>query len=234
MSPSLAGLFGIRNIWFREDRTNSIHLVQFNSEETASDVPQPQSLVFIMARPLAVGGSISLSSRGIFPWCHWAVLVCDPTITLEGFRNLCATLNRLPSDNLEPVRLGVCFQLFRGESGGSSSSELDITEPFTTDHLITYFSNCSIAFVGTTTHSLETIKYVGVQILNIHPDYRVVFNNCQNWARYLVHSITGRQICPVTISDILGAIFQLTGSNERFRGPPGGPNIAVQGTSLVS
>ena len=73
-----------------------------------------------------------------------------------------------------------------------------------------------MAFVGFTNLSdLEVSRigsvslqysFEGAEIHHEHPDYDVLHNNCQNWARYLVEKITGKNLCPGTISDLVGQI----------------------------
>jgi hypothetical protein len=43
----------------------------------------------------------------------------------------------------------------------------------------------------------------GDQLRDKYPLYRVFTFNCQNWARYLVRDITGRDVCLRGITDIL-------------------------------
>jgi hypothetical protein len=132
---------------------------------------EPGNLVFILARPPTVAGRFGSSSRGIFKWCHWAVLVCDDTITFKKLQDLLAKLNSggFSSEDCPPTRLGFLFQLFRAvDSVSSFSSELDVTEPFTTDDLIGSFPNCSLAFVGRTTLESDEILATGSHLPRLY------------------------------------------------------------------
>jgi hypothetical protein len=159
------------------------------------------NLVFILARPPTVAGRFGSSSRGVFEWCHWAVLVCDDTITFKNLEDLLAKLNggRLSSEDFMPARLGFLFQLFRAvDSVTSLSSELDVTEPFTTEHLIGSFSNCSLAFVGRTTLETDDILATGSHLPCYLPSCRTANKRSPSRLSSLVQQLSklGTLSCP--------------------------------------
>lgn len=103
----------------------------------------------------------SLSSISQFQFSHWTVLVCHKFWTLSAIRDLLSDLNTDPTQRNDD--LGFLFHLFRPNSGKSisSSSELQVREPFTAANLVEDSSTCVIAYAGTTELAKDEIVLRG-------------------------------------------------------------------------
>lgn len=115
--------------------------------------------VWLIMKPPAWDQIIRSDSTG-FEQYHWAVLISNEAMTKEGFRRVVSIFNRTDSTSTH-IRLGALYQIV-GDGPGPDSSTLNEVQPFRTEHLVTDFSHCSIACVGTTMLSDNEIRIYGV------------------------------------------------------------------------
>ena len=187
---------------------------------TNSFIDEPEHsgrrLVLILARHLEALTFLGSVSKG-FELRHWAVLILNEIWTADKLRSLILDL-KSSTQVPPPIELGVLFHLhIIGED--QRYSQLSEQEPFTSMDLFSCFPDCALAFVGSTELQRKEISEIGApfiikgnspltgaEIHHKHRDYDIWHNNCQNWARYLVESITGKRLCPKTISDVLNRL----------------------------
>jgi hypothetical protein len=120
-------------------------------------------MVFIIARPLKNFSPFASVSHG-FILSHWAVLVCSEEWTAEKMRDLLSNLNS--NKDLQDDKLGVLYECSRaqGTNGISSSSTVNVSNPFTIENLVESFTNSDIAFVGVTGLDTQSISNKGTPI----------------------------------------------------------------------
>jgi hypothetical protein len=119
-------------------------------KEIPNDPRGEQSSVFLLVQPPASAGPFSLSSEGVYEFCHWAILISS--IKLEKLKEIITHLN-CGSSELIPgeTHLGLLIEIRRHVTPSSSIKVFNSIDPFTAAHLIQYFPNCSVIYAGTTT-----------------------------------------------------------------------------------
>jgi hypothetical protein len=101
-------------------------------------------------------------------------------------------------------------------------------EFFTTQDFIQEFpASASIAYAGLTLKGNEEIKSIGMSIslrltcqardiwLKRNWDYRVLKSNCQHFASYLIHVLTGHEPFPRTIAKLIKSHINVSSQPSR-------------------
>ena len=120
--------------------------------------------MFVLARPLE-GTIYSAVASGVFPLCHWAVLVTDTDKNGVTMKQMLERLQRPGATHVHDyTRLGMIHQMFRNHDGRTSRR---MEGPFTIHDLIREFPRFSIAFAGETRCSDHQISRFGLSIANV-------------------------------------------------------------------
>lgn len=118
-------------------------------------------MVFVIARPLRKRLARFSPAFRYFKFCHWAVLVCENRLSVEDLRTCISNLNSGVAIQPGVGVLGYLFELFRIPETVTTSG-LNCMTSFTTDDLLEWFPDCSIAYVGTTDLEQEEVRSQGV------------------------------------------------------------------------
>jgi hypothetical protein len=122
----------------------------------ANDPSGDQYSVFLLVQPPATAGPFSLSSEGVYEFCHWAILVSS--VKLEELKEIITHLNCGSSEFIPgATHLGFLIEIRRHVAPSSSIKVFNAIDPFTAAHLIQYFPNCSVIFAGTARERKESI-----------------------------------------------------------------------------
>lgn len=117
--------------------------------------------MFVLARPLE-GTIYSAVASGVFPLCHWAVLVTDTDKNAVTIKHLLERLQRPGAVSVHDyTRLGMIHQMFRNRDGITSRRA---ESPFTIHDLIREFPRFSITFAGETRCSDHQISRFGMAV----------------------------------------------------------------------
>lgn len=199
-----------------------------------------ESNVCLLARSVNVPVVASLS-KGSFPFCHWGVLVTEKSPE---------TLTRLLEYNPDAdvsTALGTLYQLQRTPEDENNHR---VSQPFTISESSEEWPRLCWTRVGTTRISHDQIKAIGCfqclltdqiafRITQERKDYRVITNNCQNFAQWLIEEISPGAHCPDTIQALFRKVMpsrpQSLGSTASFRSSIATVfSASTNGTSLSS
>lgn len=180
------------------------------------DNSQTSRGVWVLARPLSWSLRLlplpSQTSDGVFPLCHWGILVTH--LPEQMVKDIVA--DSRAKRGYGAVNLGQLLELNRIEH----RSTLNLTEEFSSASFGHAWSVVSAQYVGETrmqkaeiwaedTPLLRSSLIPPARIIRDNPQYDLFTANCQNFAQYLVHSIClpPCTLCPRTIRDTLTRPF---------------------------
>jgi hypothetical protein len=171
----------------------------------------PTKPVCLIQRHLSSAQRWTVTSSIISQFCHWVVLVCDETWTPERIQGLIADLNN--NTVVKSESLGFTLERSRRGDSGSCSTMNGMSVVTTELFKLEEYTECIFSCVGTSELTEEEICHRGTlsgsrfaliaawRILRESPNYQPLSNNCQDWARMVVESISSDANCPRTIGE---------------------------------
>ena len=193
--------------------------------------------VWLFTRPLTYAifsPPVAASSERVHQLRHWGILVNEMTLTdLKVI--LSRTMGYIANDNTE---LGTMFELFQGEQ---CRNKVSITQKFGMNSVRKEWRMFSMQYVGKTGMTYDEIKKEGIfdflrhslaaiRIIDVHPDYDIFENNCQNFAKYLLEAICPDAPIPQTIADVLQRLQNIECLTEISGTLPGAYPLSVSPT----
>jgi len=183
---------------------------RFASEVPSSPASAKRRHVYLVARPIpALSGPFEFLSHGKFPLCHWGFVLSQ-----YNQDQLKESFNHQVEDPSSPiVPLGTLFELKR-DPHGQKAWQLNIDDKFGPT-LATEWSRMCIGYIGETRSTDNEIISFGTPtfrdvlillaqlLIESHPIYHGLTNNCQNFVAYCV-----RHICPESAASLLPSTIQ--------------------------
>lgn len=198
--------------------------------------------VWLFARPLSLANLFSplgLTSAGKYHLCHWGVLVTP--LSARELRSILIKLNKLAEECPQfDGSMGTMWELNRVEGTVNTVNKTTSFSPSLVRKEWKLLSACS---AGETTMTDEEIQVQGatnkdcpdspaLRIIKSRPDYKLYENNCQNFAKYLVETISPGSFCPDTIQSYMEQWLATSTSSKTYL--PGAYPRSIQPSPVPS
>jgi hypothetical protein len=149
---------------------------------------------------------------------HWGVLVSE--LSVVDIQVILHSMNSINSGEV----IGTVYQLMQY----ANQPEVFVDHETTVEMLKTEWKLIHLEYVGTTLFTHEMIMQEGTYaascildsdtapaafIFHARPDYRLISNNCQNFAAYLLEALCPGCSIPKTISKVLEGMFRQLPTN---------------------
>jgi len=178
---------------------------RFASEVPSSPASAKRRHVYLVARPIhALSGPFEFLSHGKFPLCHWGFVLSQ--FNQDQLKEHFDHQVEDPSSPIVP--LGTLFELKR-DPHGQMAWQLNMDDKFG-PALASEWSRMCIGYIGETRSTDNEIISFAQLLIESHPIYHGLTNNCQNFVAYCVQHICPESTASLLPSTIQQALFYLS------------------------